>query len=109
MENYIWITHHFEGFHRYPNAPDCVDYLKHKHRHIFKIKIWIEVRHNEREIEFHMFKNFIKEIFKSHDFNNKSCEMISDNIYEKIIDKYPSRKIKIEVSEDGENGSFKTY
>jgi len=30
--------------------------------------------------------------------------MISEELYEKIIDKWPGREIWIEVSEDGENG-----
>ena len=29
--------------------------------------------------------------------------------YKKIVDKYPKRKIMIEISEDLENGSYKEY
>jgi len=39
----------------------------------------------------------------------KSCEMMSDELYETIKAKYPDREIWIEVSEDGENGSFIKY
>jgi hypothetical protein len=35
--------------------------------------------------------------------------MISDDLHETIKAKYPGRNVWIEVSEDGENGSFKTY
>lgn len=35
--------------------------------------------------------------------------MISDDLYEKIIIQYPNRSVHIEVSEDGENGSFIKY
>jgi hypothetical protein len=36
------------------------------------------------------------------DYN--SCEMIADDLYEQIADKYPGRTVEIEVSEDNENG-----
>ena len=39
----------------------------------------------------------------------KSCEMISDDLYVEITKKYPGRKIEIDVSEDGENGSHAVY
>ena len=39
----------------------------------------------------------------------KSCEMMSDELYDIIHAKYPDREVWIEVSEDGENGSFIKY
>jgi hypothetical protein len=39
----------------------------------------------------------------------KSCEMMSDDLYIQITKKYPGRKIEIDVSEDGENGSHAVY
>ena len=39
----------------------------------------------------------------------KSCEMISNDLYLEISKKYPNRKIKIEISEDGECGSYIEY
>jgi hypothetical protein len=109
VKSFIWITHSFEGFHCYPNAPDEVSYLREKHRHIFHLKVWIEVFHDDRDVEFHMFKNFIKSIITENDFDYKSCEMISDILFDVINANYPKRDIKIEVSEDGECGSFNEY
>jgi hypothetical protein len=109
MQNSIWITTQFEGYHKYPDAPQEVEFLKYPHRHIFKLKIWIEVFHNDRDIEFFMFKNFINRMIEVNNLNNKSCEMISDDIYTIIKRTYPERNVWIEVSEDGENGSFKKY
>jgi len=107
--NMIWITTSFEGFHKYPNAPKEVEFLKNKHRHIFYIKVWIEVFHNDRDIEFILFKRFVDTIIKDSNFDFESCEMISDDLYTLINEKYPNREIWIEVSEDKENGSFKKY
>ena len=107
--NYIWITTQFEGFHKYPKAPEEVSFLKDKHRHLFKVKVWIEVEHNDRDIEFIMFKQQVDILLQNSDLNNSSCEMIADYIHEKIMLSYPDRKMKIEVSEDGENGCEKEY
>ena len=109
MTNYIWVTTSFEGIHKYPDAPDDVAFLRNEHRHMFHIKVFIEVFHNERDIEFIQFKRFINCFFLSSELNNKSCEMISDDLAIEIKTMYPNRKIKIEVSEDKENGSEKEY
>lgn len=107
--NFIYITTQFEGFHKYPNAPNEVSFLRNKHRHIFKLKIWIEVFHNERDIEFILFKRQIDTLINNSDMNDASCEQISDYIYNKLKLVYSNRNIRIEVSEDGENGSYKEY
>jgi len=39
----------------------------------------------------------------------KSCEMISDDLYEVIATRYPDRNIVIQVSEDNENGATIVY
>jgi hypothetical protein len=109
MTNWIWITTQFEGFHKYPDAPEEVSFLRERHRHIFKVRVWIEVFHNERDIEFILFKRFIESTIKNGEFNNMSCEQISDDIAAHINCVYENRRIRIEVSEDGENGSEKEY
>lgn len=108
-QNFVWITTQFEGFHKYPAAPEEVSFLRERHRHIFKLKIWIEVFHNDRDIEFILFKRFIDGLIKENEMDFKSCEMISDDLAIWINAEYPGRSIKIEVSEDGENGSYKEY
>lgn len=107
--NYIWITTQFEGYHKYMDAPEEVVFLRNEHRHVFHVKVYIEVFHQDREIEFFIFKKFINSIIKENNFNFKSCEMISDDIYNEIIKQYPNRRVIIEVSEDLENGSYKEY
>ena len=41
--------------------------------------------------------------------DHKSCEMISDELYMYIANRYPNRDIEITVSEDGENGATIYY
>ena len=107
--NYIWITTSFEGFHAYPDAPDEVSFLRNKHRHMFHFRVYIEVFHDDREIEFFMFKKDVEKMINFISINNKSCEMISDGLHHAIKANYPNRDITIEVSEDLENGSHKEY
>jgi hypothetical protein len=118
---FIWVTFQKEGIHRYPAAlTDSllatgdeydVSFLGHPHRHIFHFKVWIEVTHNDRDIEFIQFKRWLENLYKDAILNldYKSCEMMSDDLFAVISNKYPSREIWIEVSEDGENGSFIKY
>jgi hypothetical protein len=112
----IWVTFEKEGLHKYPAAltdPDLKDvsFLGYPHRHIFKFKVWIEVQHDDRDIEFILFKRWLESLYaeKTLELDFKSCEMISDALYAQITAKYPGRHVTIEVSEDGENGSFTEY
>jgi len=119
----IWVTFRKEGIHKYPAAltdPALatgdeydVSFLGYPHRHIFHFRVWISVQHNDRDIEFIQFKRWCETLYNNQDgvlkLDYKSCEMMSDELYDMISQKYPDREIWIEVSEDGENGSFIKY
>ena len=117
----IWVTFRKEGVHCYPAAatdPNLatgdeydVSFLANKHRHIFHFRVWISVTHNDRDIEFIQFKRWLENLYKDNilNLNFMSCEMMSDELYSAISEKYPSREVWIEVSEDGENGSLIKY
>ena len=117
----IWVTFRKEGIHCYPAAATDptlatgdeydVSFLANEHRHIFHFRVWLGVTHNDRDVEFIQFKRWLENLYKdatlSLDF--KSCEMMSDDLYAQVSQKYPDREVWIEVSEDGENGSFIKY
>jgi len=112
----IWVTFRKEGIHCYPAAATApalqdVSFLGYPHRHIFHFKVWIDVLHNDRDIEFIQFKRWCESLYTSQtlDLNNKSCEMIADDLFDQIAQKYPDRRVWIEVSEDGENGALIKY
>jgi len=88
-----------------------VSFLGMPHRHIFHFTVGIQVFHNNRDIEFIQFKRWIENLFGKGilELNNKSCEMISDDLYQTIATRYPDRDIEITVSEDGENGATIYY
>ena len=117
----IWVTFQKEGMHKYPAAltdPALatgdeydVSFLGYPHRHIFHFKVWISVTHDDRDIEFIQFKRWLLNLYKDSilALDYKSCEMMSEDLYQQISQKYPNREVWIEVSEDGENGSFIKY
>ena len=117
----IWVTFRKEGIHKYPAALDDpklatgdeydVSFLGHPHRHIFHFKVAIEVFHDDRDIEFIQFKRWMEKLYseKTLELDYKSCEMMADDLYDKITDKYPGREVHIDVSEDGENGAHIEY
>ena len=120
-ERMIWVTFQKEGIHMYPAASTDpalatgdeydVSFLGTPHRHIFHFNVAIEVFHNNRDIEFIQFKRWLEKLYSQGtlELNFKSCEMISDDLYETIATRYPNRKVVITVSEDGENGATITY
>jgi hypothetical protein len=117
----IWVTFRKEGIHRYPAAltdPKLatgdeydVSFLGHPHRHMFHFKVYLEVFHDDRDVEFIQFKRWLENLYNTGtlELDYKSCEMMADDLYGQISSKYTDRKIWIEVSEDGENGCLKQY
>ena len=116
----IWVTFRKEGIHKYPAAATDpalatgdeydVSFLGTPHRHIFHFEVAIEVFHNDRDIEFIQFKRWLEKLYAGTlELNFKSCEMISDDLYEAIAARYPGRDIEITVAEDGENGATISY
>ena len=114
----IWVTWQREGIHKYPAAltdPNLADvqFLGYPHRHIFHFRVWIDVFHNDRDLEFIQFKRWCESLYSSDNsvlsLDHKSCEMIADDLYIQIAQRYPGRVVHIEVSEDGENGCLIAY
>lgn len=110
VDTSIWVTFAKHGIHRYPDAPNEVGYLSVSHRHLFKFKVGITVHHDDREIEFHMFQNWLMSLYEGEQqltLDNRSCEMIAAELIAKIQGKYDCdhRTITVEVSEDGECGA----
>jgi hypothetical protein len=119
----IWVTFRKEGIHCYPAAATDpklatgdyydVSFLGTPHRHIFHFRVWLGVTHNDRDVEFIQFKRWLERLYSSEQgvlsLDHKSCEMMSEELYDMISNKYPGREVWIEVSEDGENGSFIQY
>jgi hypothetical protein len=117
----IFVTFQKEGIHCFPAAATDpalatgneydVSFLANPHRHIFHFRVAIDVFHNDRDIEFIQFKRWLENLYKDAilALDYKSCEMIADDLYLQIAQRYPNRCVTIEVSEDGENGCSIAY
>lgn len=120
-KKWIWVKFQKEGMHKYPAAltdPTLatgdeydVSFLGYPHRHIFHFIVQIDVMHSDRDIEFIQFKRWLENLYRGDilQLNHKSCEMIAEDLYTEISIKYPDRSVKIDVSEDGENGAILEY
>lgn len=99
------------GVHRWPDAATIcppMSMLADAHRHTFHITAKKAVNHDDRDIEFIMFKQDIETVLRdaywcnesrTHQFGNRSCEAIARIIFDYFDCTYVS------VFEDDENGA----
>lgn len=99
----VYVTTQFEGFHRWPNASRLVGFLADLHRHVFHVKLWCKVTHDDRDREFILLKREVDEtvgVALDGDVETWSCEVWARYLLENTEGAW-----KVEVSEDGENGA----
>ena len=111
MKTNVIVKLQVEGIHWWKDAREVfpeVGFLSDAHRHIFHITCKKRVFHDDRDVEFIMFKRDIIEWLKhqyyneksrTHEFGAKSCEMLAKEIMEEFDCVYVS------VFEDNENGA----
>lgn len=111
MRTFVIVKLAVEGLHNWPAAREVfpeVGFLSDPHRHIFHIEVKKEVFHDDRDVEFIIFKrdilNYLHEKYYSleirvHEFGPMSCEMIARDILENF------ECTSVTVWEDGENGA----
>lgn len=89
-----------EGYHNWPEAPECFSYLKERHRHIFVITAKNNVGHADRDKEVNnqrkLMLHYLEEKYgKPCEFGSMSCEKIAEDIA------YIFGCSEVEVLEDG--------
>jgi hypothetical protein len=111
MKTYVIVKLQVDGLHNWPQAGQYfkeVDFLSHPHRHMFHVEAKKEVYHDDRDVEFIMFKRDVEAFLfdkfydserRSHDFGSMSCEMIAKEIMEEFECQ------SVTVWEDNENGA----
>ncbi len=106
----IWTVVRFQQpmFHRWKDAPEIVSFLRNIHRHMAFVEVWVEEKHNERDIEFIQFKRGLEDHWKLafHYSVEDSCEIIANRIKLFVEYMYSGRKVRVGVFEDNENGGF---
>ena len=114
MRQQIFITTSFEATHQWTGCPhDDVGFLRFPHRHIFHVKVSIDVNHSDRDIEFIRFKREVERWTESQysgkHLEDASCEMLAEGIHRHLLLGGYEDPMTIEVSEDGENGAILTW
>ena len=111
----IFVTTSFEGVHCYPSAPEGVTFLASPHRHMFGVRLEVEVYHDDRELEFILLKRKVNSWIEARQTNSvwqmgaMSCEQVASELIkflQKDLPKGNERYIKATVDEDGENGAM---
>ena len=116
IKRWIEVSFQKEGIHKYPAALDDpkfadVSFLGYPHRHIFHFYVRLEVEHNDRDVEFILFKRELENLFETGTMqcDYKSCEMLAEDLINYIQENYPKRDITVKVYEDDENGAILEY
>lgn len=108
LKKAIVITAKFTALHNWMAAPPSVDFLAHSHRHTFHVMIKCFVNDSNRELEFFTVQNdlykFLRLEYEDEFLENKSCEMMCNEILEFMEFHYPTI-FYVSVFEDGENGA----
>lgn len=101
---YVYASTTFEGFHRWPNAPDEVSFLRVLHRHRFHVRVQVRVAHDDRDVEFILLQRAMSaEIARCQaqlDVSCWSCESWARHLMGAFS------AYRVEVNEDGENGAI---
>ena len=117
-KRYIKVSFQKEGVHFFPGADtnpkyatgdwDDVSFLGYPHRHMFHFYVTLEVNHNDRDVEFILFKRELESLFESGAMqaDYMSCEMMAEELLGYIEETYPNRTVQVEVYEDDENGAI---
>ena len=108
MNPMIFVRFNVEGFHYWPSAPKGRFYLGQKHRHQFYVEVSCEVKHDDREIEFHDLLDVSKHYFPGGDMDEDSCEMMAHDLAKKLAYHY-DRPFSVSVSEDNEVGAICSF
>jgi hypothetical protein len=113
LKRHIGISFQREGIHCYPAAltdPKLKDvsYLGHPHRHMFHFYVRLEVFHNDRDVEFILFKHWLEDLYEQ-GADYQSCEMLAEGLINLVNAQFPGRDITVKVFEDDENGAVLEY
>lgn len=100
----VFATTSFEGFHCWPDAPAEVAFLRTMHRHRFHVRVEVAVNMLDREVEFILLQrkvcNLIGFTLEQTDVGTWSCERWATFLLDRL------GAARVEVNEDGENGSI---
>jgi len=102
----VWTLVQLPGWHRWPDAPPHRDYLSVRHRHLFHVRVEVQVRHDDRDVEFHDLADAVRDWWPADgEFGSASCERIGAQLGEHLLRELLLVACVVDVSEDGESGA----
>lgn len=113
MKKFVKTSVVVPGFHQWKKAPAAVEFLRDRHRHLFRIRATLEVTNSDREVEFFYLQNEIQAaivatfevIYSGFDFKNNSCENIAEIVATYLKNQNYS-VYEVEVFEDDESSGI---
>jgi hypothetical protein len=105
MTTHIIVTVRREGTHSWPECPlEEVSFLRHPHRHLFHVRLWVPVTHDDRQLEIILVSRDLHRWLTTHygdpmQLGRRSCEMLAHE----LLDAFGAARV--EVLEDGEHGA----
>jgi len=108
MRKIIIVKTQFEATHCWPecNIP-AVSFLKNEHRHLFYVKVALEIK-EDRQVEFLTLKKEVEKFtfmnYRGLNLGSKSCEVIAEEIFKFVTYSFESC-FSVQVFEDNENGA----
>lgn len=111
----VWARADLPGFHFWPDAPPHRHYLAQEHRHLFRVEVAVEVRHDDRDLEFHDLLDVVREWWAEHAadstgavaWGSASCERIAGWLAAHLRERglLDRRAWRVTVAEDDESGA----
>lgn len=104
----IEVRFQVKGRHRWPNAPTAVAFLRDSHRHTFHFRVRIIVRHDDRDVEFILFRDRCAELMdfnpgETSNYGEMSCEQLAKHLWSGLEHAgFGDQLVEIGVGEDGE-------
>lgn len=114
MTTHVYVKNSFVGYHCWPEAPEEVSFLRNSHRHVFGVVSVVEVKHDDRQVEFFILQRHVDLILmrlrseltrKIEGASSYSCEQMAKYIAGELTGMNYT-VVSVAVNEDGENGAI---
>jgi hypothetical protein len=106
----IWASVRFaiERYHRWPDAPEEVAFLRSLHRHIFCVEVDVQQFGDDRDLEYFLLQRRCLALVESYTWRERtSCEMLAIWLKRKLEAELSGvRLVRVTVREDAENGAI---
>ncbi|WP_431773614.1 hypothetical protein [Streptomyces cucumeris] len=100
----VWVEERLPGYHRYPAAPPARSHLASRHRHVFRVRAEVLVRHDDRDIEFMDLAEQLRQWWGpgERELGSASCEAVARELGTYLTGKgLPVLETAVAVADEG--------